>query len=252
MAHGHESLFESALLMTMLNPPGADSLEPVAKRMKEKIMKIVETFHKIPETIRIAEDRLADYPDDELLYGAATGLFIAVLRAIEGMLGWLVGTSTWKMIGSILSEPLSERPVDVGLEDVPDQTERLLNRVTTLQSMAVQRIDGNLENVKGGAETIRSSAQHTEKMTGAMHTVVNETYPSVHTMKSKIFQRLEAQTGMLSLLQEENRKSEWNRKRDALEIQSLKKEIQMTRLEAVKQRHKPELEPLPCMALDFT
>ena len=62
--------------------------------MKEKKMKIVETFHKIPETIRIAEDRLADYPDDELLYDAATGLFIAVLRAIEGMLGWLVGTST--------------------------------------------------------------------------------------------------------------------------------------------------------------
>lgn len=78
----------------------------------------------------------------------------------------LLNKTSGEMIGYILSEPLSEKPVDVGLEDVQDQTERLLNRVTTLQSMAVQRIDGNLEDVKGGAETIRSSAQHTQKMTG--------------------------------------------------------------------------------------
>ncbi|KAL2051190.1 hypothetical protein ABVK25_008619 [Lepraria finkii] len=78
----------------------------------------------------------------------------------------LLNKTSGEMIGYILSEPLSEKPVDVGLEDVQDQTERLLNRVTTLQSMAVQRIDGNLEDVKGGAETIRSGAQHTEKMTG--------------------------------------------------------------------------------------
>ena len=44
------------------------------------------------------------------------------------------------MISSILSEPLSERPVDVGLEEVQDQTERLLNRVTTLPSMAVREL----------------------------------------------------------------------------------------------------------------
>lgn len=90
-----------------------------------------------------------------------------------------------------------------------------------------------------------------------MHPVVNKTYLSVYTTKSKIFQRVEAQIGILSLLKEENRESECGchptqtfwclltaiREPQAREIQRLKEEIQMIRFEAVKQLHKPELKP---------
>ena len=56
-----------------------------AHERKEKRAKITETLHKIPEKIRMAENGVADYRDDELLYDATTGLFIAVSRAFKGM-----------------------------------------------------------------------------------------------------------------------------------------------------------------------
>lgn len=55
-----------------------------AHEKKEKKAKITENLHKIPEKIRIAENGPADYRDDELLYDATTGLFIAVSRAFKG------------------------------------------------------------------------------------------------------------------------------------------------------------------------
>lgn len=66
--------------------------------MKEKRTTITETFCKIPKTIKKAEDRLEEHPDDDVLYDAATELYLAVLKVIEGMLKYLVDTSTCKLI----------------------------------------------------------------------------------------------------------------------------------------------------------
>ena len=62
--------------------------------MNEKRTAIIETFHKIPKTIRKAEDRLGEHPDDEVLCDAASELYLAVLKVVEGMIKYLVGTST--------------------------------------------------------------------------------------------------------------------------------------------------------------
>jgi len=76
--------------------------------MKDKRSMIMESFQSLPVTIRRAEDHLDDFPDDQDLQDAATELYIAVLRAIEGMIRWLVGTSTCglKSIGQLRTQLL--------------------------------------------------------------------------------------------------------------------------------------------------
>ena len=61
-------------------------------------MRIIETFGQIPETIRRAEDRLKEWPDDKVLYDAADELYLAVLKSVEAMIEWLVGKSSCERI----------------------------------------------------------------------------------------------------------------------------------------------------------
>ena len=61
-------------------------------------MQIFDTFQQIPETIRLAEDRLEEWPDDEVLRDATIELYLAVLKSVEAMILWLVDTSTRKWL----------------------------------------------------------------------------------------------------------------------------------------------------------
>lgn len=62
--------------------------------MKENRVKTVEVLHKIPRTVKKAADRMQDHPDDDILFDAVTRLYLTVLKTIEGMLRWLIDTST--------------------------------------------------------------------------------------------------------------------------------------------------------------
>ena len=64
--------------------------------MQAQREQIFETFQQIPGTVRLAEDRLKDWPNDEPLHDAATELYLAVLTSIEAMIIWLVDTSARK------------------------------------------------------------------------------------------------------------------------------------------------------------
>ena len=68
----------------------------VAGRIHEQRVQIFETFQQIPDTIRLAEDRLEEWPDDEVLHDAAIELYLAVVKSVEAMIIWLVDTSTRK------------------------------------------------------------------------------------------------------------------------------------------------------------
>lgn len=70
----------------------------VANRIHEQRADIYETFENIPETIQRAGDHLKDWPKDDVLYDAVTDLYLAVLKAIEAMIEWLVGRSTCQSI----------------------------------------------------------------------------------------------------------------------------------------------------------
>lgn len=64
--------------------------------MREKRLYVFDAFRKIPEIVRKAESCLEDYPNDPVLLDTAIELYLAILSAVEGMIGYLVETSICK------------------------------------------------------------------------------------------------------------------------------------------------------------
>lgn len=109
-----------------------------------------------------------------------------------------------KKIGTMLKQPLSDKPIDVGLSEVEEEMELVLDRATTLQNGTIAQLDTNINLVVKSTESITCSTQNTESMTEAMHPVVNMTYTSI----DELHRIIEAQTGMIVVLSDQIKNSD--------------------------------------------
>ena len=76
--------------------------------MSEKRQQILEALGGVPKTIQMAEHCRENFPSDKTLDDITRELYLAILRAIEGMMKWLVDKAGCKIFltGHIKLSPL--------------------------------------------------------------------------------------------------------------------------------------------------
>ena len=115
------------------------------------------------------------------------------------MLMWNKG----RKIGTILKEPLSEKPVELGLSEVSYHMELVADRAMTLQNQRIGRMDRSLNNIAARMENMDYRTQNIERLTSAVYPVVDTAYQSV----DEVVRVIEAQNGLIVLLADEIRNS---------------------------------------------
>ena len=91
--------------------------EQVAGRMSEKRQRVLEALGDVPGTIDTVEKYLENFHSDQTLSDLIIELYVLILRAIEGIMQWLVDKAVCKcMVYKLFS---SDADVDKGPRSRP-------------------------------------------------------------------------------------------------------------------------------------
>ncbi|KAL9118675.1 MAG: hypothetical protein Q9187_004777 [Circinaria calcarea] len=233
-----------------------------AARNSERRQQILDAFGSIPKTVQTVESCREKFPSDAVLKEISTELYLAILRAIEGMMQWLVDKAVWNRIKGVLLGPLYDKSLDEKIKDVEEQRRYLQDRVDSLRDDAIIRVDAATERLEPKVDKINltikdlatntsmtcTSVKHIQSGMNSMSLTAESTNLQMSNLvdgiitletlqgkqaalmedhSNKMQSGIDSQNGIFRFLQEQLRMAEWREKRRETELQQARSKIRI-------------------------
>lgn len=177
-----------------------------AGRMSDKRQQILEALEDVPKTLAMIERTLENFNADQTLSDLTVELYVRILKAIEGMMQWLVDKAGWKQIKALLLGPLYEKSLDDKIADVKNQIGEIDSRVAFLRDSKIIRTDETTTQTKDAVEVIQSGVNRLEERYDQQSAVVDCKF---NELKSSV----DGWNGLIDLLHQQHIVAEWNQKK---------------------------------------